>query len=172
MEVPMKAFHVWTGFAAALMLLLGGSMLLGEDKPAPAAPDEPHHVLVRPDDIKWGPPPPGLPPGAQAAVLTGDPGKAENFVIRIKLPDGYRVAPHWHSVDENITVLSGTLMVGNGDTMDAAAMEEAPAGSYWHMPARMHHSAQAKGETMIQIHGMGPFDITYINPTDDPRQKQ
>jgi quercetin dioxygenase-like cupin family protein len=126
---------------------------------------------VLPDAVQWGPPPQGLPAGMQAAVLLGDPGKAEDFVLRAKMPDGYRVPPHWHSIDENITVLKGTLEVGNGDTIDESTMKDAPAGSFWHMPAHMHHFVVAKGETIIQIHGKGPFDITYINAADDPRHK-
>jgi quercetin dioxygenase-like cupin family protein len=129
------------------------------------------HVKVRPDDIKWGPAPPGLPAGAQAAVLMGDPGKAAPYVIRAKLPDGYKVPPHWHPTDENVTVLKGTFLAGKGDKFNADAAESLPAGSFVCMPKGMRHFAIAKGETIIQVHGIGPFDITYVNPADDPRKK-
>src|SRR5262249_14626957 len=94
--------------AAAALALWAGAQAEGEkghgwDKA---------HVLVRPDDIKWGPAPPALPAGAKAAVLAGDPGKAGPFVIRAQLPDGYKVPPHWHPTDENVTVLKGTFMMG------------------------------------------------------------
>jgi quercetin dioxygenase-like cupin family protein len=143
---------------------------------APANDEKGHgadkgHLAVRPDDVKWGPAPPGLPPGAHAAVLMGDPGKAAPFVIRAKLPDGYKVPPHWHSQDENITVLKGTFIAGKGEKLNADAADAMPVGSFVSMPKGMRHVAIAKGETIIQIHGMGPFDITYVNPSDDPRKR-
>jgi hypothetical protein len=131
------------------------------------------HVLVKPDAIKFGPPPPGLPPGSQVAVLTGDPSKSGSpYVIRAKLPDGYKVPPHWHPTDENVTVLKGALLVGRGDKFDATKMQEMPAGSFMRMSKEMRHYAMAKGETVIQLHGVGPFEITYVNPADDPRKKE
>lgn len=131
------------------------------------------HVIVRPDAIKWGDGPPSLPPGAQMAILTGDPGKAGMaYVFRAKLPDGYKVPPHWHPSDENVTVLKGTLLIGTGEKFDEAKMEEVTAGSYMRMPKTMRHFAMAKGETIIQLHGIAPFAITYVNPADDPRKKE
>ncbi len=129
------------------------------------------HVMVRPDDVKWGPAPPVLPAGAQAAVLAGDPSKAEPFVIRVKLPDGYKVPPHWHPTDENVTVLEGTFLMGKGDQFNAESATALPAGSFVRMPKELRHFAQAKGETIIQVHGMGPFQFTYVNEADDPRKK-
>jgi hypothetical protein len=129
------------------------------------------HVVVRPDEIKWGPAPPSLPAGAQAAILVGDPSKSAPFVLRAKLPDGYKVPAHWHPTDENVTVIQGTLMVGKGDKLNAANSKPMPAGSYMRMPKEMRHFAWAKGETIIQVHGMGPFEINYVNPADDPRKK-
>jgi len=128
------------------------------------------HTFVKPGDIKWGPAPPGLPAGAQTAVLTGDPGKAGSpYVIRAKLPDGYTVPPHWHPSDENVTVLKGMLIVGRGDKYDSKHETELPAGGYMRMPKEMKHYAKAKGETILQIHGTGPFDISYVNKSEDPR---
>lgn len=139
-------------------------------KPAESAASK--HVLVTADQVKWGPGPPSMPPGAQMAVMDGDPAqKGVPFVIRAKLPDGYRVPPHWHPTDENLLILSGTLMVGMGDTMDPASAQSLTAGAYTKMPARMHHYAMSKGETIFQLHGVGPFEVTYINPSDDPRKK-
>jgi quercetin dioxygenase-like cupin family protein len=129
------------------------------------------HVVVRPDDVKWGPAPPSLPPGAKIAVFLGDPGKAGSYVMRAKLPDGYKVPPHWHPSDENVTVLQGTLMVGKGEKYDAKATEPLPTGSFMRMPKGMRHFAWAKGETIIQLHGTEPFEINYVNPADDPRKK-
>jgi hypothetical protein len=130
------------------------------------------HVMIRPEALKWGPAPPALPAGAQMAVLAGDPSmKGMPFVIRAKLPDGYKIPPHWHPSDENVTVLKGTLLVGRGEKLDPAKMEELPAGSFMRMPKEMRHCAMAKGETVIQVHGIGPFEITYVNAADDPRSK-
>jgi hypothetical protein len=129
------------------------------------------HVIVRPDTIQWGPAPPALPPGAKAAVLAGDPGKSGYFVIRVKMPDGYKVPAHWHLTDENVTVIQGTLMVGKGDKLNADSSEPLPTGSYMRMPKELRHFAWAKGETIIQVHGAGPFEINYVNAADDPRKK-
>ena len=132
----------------------------------------PKHIVVTPDEIKWGPGPPGLPPGAQLAVLRGDPSKAgAPFTMRAKLPDGYRVPPHWHPTDENVSVVQGTLMIGMGSKWDESAGKELPAGSFALMPKGARHFAWFKGETIIDIYGTGPFDIRYVNPSDDPRRK-
>jgi quercetin dioxygenase-like cupin family protein len=137
------------------------------------------HVFVTPSEVKWGPAPPALPAGAQAAVLTGDPSKAGGqYVIRAKLPDGYVVPPHWHPTDENVTILQGALIVGKGEKIERSTTSKYPkgheltAGSYMRMPKEARHWAVAKGETIIQVHGVGPFDITYVNASDDPRNKK
>jgi hypothetical protein len=125
-----------------------------------------------PDQIKWGPPPPSLRAGAQLAVLEGDPGATTgDFTVRLKMPDGYRIAPHWHPSRENVTVLSGTLKVGMGDKFDASQMMSFPAGSFAYLDPSMHHYAASSGETVIQIHGMSPLQVNYINPADDPSKK-
>jgi quercetin dioxygenase-like cupin family protein len=129
------------------------------------------HVMVMPDQIHWGPAPPALPPGAQIAVLAGDPRKAGPYTMRVKFPDGYKVPPHWHPVDENVTVLQGMFNMGRGETFDRSATRELPVGSYVLMPKTMRHFAWAQGETIIQVHGMGPFEINYVNTADDPRAK-
>jgi hypothetical protein len=154
--VAMLALGVWAGAQA------GGEKGKGHSD---------DHVIVRPDAIQWGPAPPSLPTGAKAAVLTGNPGKAGPYVMRAKLPDGYKVPPHWHPHDENVTVIQGTLMIGKGEKFDAQACEAVPAGGYMRMPKGMRHFAWAKGETIIQVHGIGPFEVNYVNPADDPRKQ-
>jgi hypothetical protein len=129
------------------------------------------HMVALPDDLKWGDAPPVLPAGAQAAVLDGDPSKAAPFTIRLKVPDGYTVPPHWHSVEENVTVISGSFGLGLGDKMDKAKVRYLPAGSYVRLGKDERHYAVTKGETVIQVHGTGPFDIHYVNPADDPTKK-
>jgi Domain of unknown function (DUF4437) len=130
------------------------------------------HIVVTPDQVKWGPASPALPAGAEMAVLAGDPSKAGvPFTIRVRFPDGYKVAPHWHVTDENVNVVQGTLMVGMGSKFDDSAGSEMPAGSYALMPKGVRHFAWAKGETVIDVYGVGPFAINYVDPNDDPRRK-
>jgi len=131
----------------------------------------PQHAFTS-DQIKWGPAPPFVPPGAQIAVLEGDPAASSgDFTIRFKIPNGYKVAPHWHPNRENVTVLAGTLKVGMGDTFDASKMMAFPAGSFAYLDPDMHHYVMASGETILQIHGRSPVQFNYINPADDPSQK-
>jgi mannose-6-phosphate isomerase-like protein (cupin superfamily) len=126
-----------------------------------------------PDQVKFGPAPPFLPPGAQMAVLEGDPmASSGDFTIRLKMPDGYKIAPHTHPHRENVTVLSGSLKVGMGDQFDASKMAAFGAGSFAYLDPTMHHYAAASGETVIQIHGASPAKVNYINPADDPTPKK
>jgi anti-sigma factor ChrR (cupin superfamily) len=129
------------------------------------------HMAVQPNALKWGPAPPGLPPGAQVAVVTGDPGKDGPYVIRAKMPSGYKIPPHFHPTAENVTVLSGTFHIGMGDTFDSKKGEALKTGGFFTADKGMHHYGWTSGVTVIQVHGMGPFAITYVNPSDDPRSK-
>jgi len=147
-----------------------GPTWAGKDE-EPGHADDKDHVVVTPDKIKWGPAPPSLPSGAQIAVLAGDPSKDGLYTIRVKLPDGFKVPPHWHPTDENVTVIEGTFNIGRGEKFDRGATKELPAGSYVKMPKKMRHFAWAKGETIVQVHGMGPFEVNYVNEADDPRKK-
>ena len=129
--------------------------------------------VFTPDQVKFGPPPPFLSAGAQMAVLEGDPmASTGDFTIRLKVPDGYKIAPHTHPHRENVTVLSGTLKVGMGDKFDASKMASFGSGSFAYLDPSMHHYAMASGETVIQIHGMSPAKVNYINPADDPSGKK
>ena len=87
------------------------------------------------------------------------------------MPDGYRIGPHWHPTDENVTVISGTLGAGMGDKFDPGAGKFLKPGGFVCMPKEMHHYAWAKGVTIVQVHGIGPFAFTYVNPADDPRNQ-
>jgi quercetin dioxygenase-like cupin family protein len=129
------------------------------------------HVMVAPADVKWGDGPPSLPAGAKAAVLEGDPAKAGLFTLRLQMPANYRIPAHWHPADEHVTVLSGTFHMGLGDKLDEAKAKPLTAGSFALMPPKTNHFAFTKAETVIQLHGMGPWGITYVNPADDPRKK-
>jgi len=125
-------------------------------------------MMMNPNEIKWGDPPPQLPKGAKIAVLHGDPGKEGPFTMRLKTPAGYKIAPHFHSQDENLTVVTGTVYLGMGDKMDMKGAHPLKAGGYHYLPGKTNHYAFSKGPTIIQVSGNGPFDITYINPADDP----
>ena len=129
------------------------------------------HVLSAPKDLKWGDPPPVFEKGASFTLVSGDPSKEGLYVVRLKMPAGYKINPHWHPTDEHVTVLSGTFALGMGDTFDKGAMKELPAGGYALLPAQMRHYAMAKTAAVVQVHGMGPFQLTYVNPADDPTQR-
>lgn len=122
--------------------------------------------------IKWQEGPPSLPNGAMIAVLEGDPNKEGPFVFRLKVPDGYRIPPHTHPKMERVTVISGTFNIGMGEKFVESAGKTMPAGTYGHWPAGMKHFVWAKGETVLQFHGFGPWTIEYVNPADDPRNQK
>src|ERR1041385_2533025 len=128
------------------------------------------HRAVKPSDIKWGYAAPGLPAGAKMAVLTGDPGQPGPFTVRLKAPAGYKVMPHTHPTAERLTVISGSFKIGMGEKFDEASMQEMGPGGHGVMPANMAHYAKGAGkESIVQIDSEGPFQINYVNPTDDPR---
>jgi quercetin dioxygenase-like cupin family protein len=129
----------------------------------------PHHTLVPADAVTWGEAPASLPAGAQAAALLGSPGQEGPFVIRLKFPAGFVIPPHRHSKDELVTVISGRVAITSGEKVDIPALEPVPAGSFIHLPAGMPHYLWAADETIVQINGVGPFDVVYLDPADDPR---
>ncbi len=120
------------------------------------------------NDITWGPAPDVFPKGAEMAVMAGNPGSNEEFTVRLRFPNGYRIAPHTHPTDEHVTVIQGVFEVGMGEKFDAAAMKRLAAGGYVTAPAKMAHYAEARGATIVQVHAMGPFQLTYVNPADTP----
>lgn len=137
------------------LLFIGAATALHAQSPAP--------------EIKWGPAPPFFPKGAQFAVVQGDPSKDGEYTVRLQMPAGYYVAPHFHPTDENVTIISGTLRLGMGDMEDTTRAMTLKSGGFISAPATMHHFARAIEPTVVQVHGMGPFAITYVNPKDDPR---
>ena len=125
------------------------------------------HVADQPE-FKWGPAPAVFPAGAQMAVLQGDPGGTAPFTVRLRFPDGYKIAPHTHPTDENVTVISGSFRVGMGKAFDAEGMMTLNAGGFVTAPANGAHYAAAHGVTVVQVHALGPFAMTYVNPADLP----
>jgi hypothetical protein len=128
------------------------------------------HVMFTPAELQWADIP-SMPGGAKIAVIEGPITEAVPFTFRVKFPANYQVPPHWHPAIERVTVLSGTLHLGTGDTFDRAKAKALPAGSISVMEPKMHHFAWTGEETIVQLNGMGPWGITYVNPADDPRKK-
>lgn len=151
------------------LALLPAFAFAGQDTtPTTATPAG--HAMVRAAETAWGDGPPALPKGVQAAVLYGDPGKAGPFALRLKAPAGYRVPRHWHPADEQVTVIEGELTLSMGEAASAHA-ESFGAGDYVSLPARMQHEASTQDGAVVQINAMGPFEITYVDPKDDPRKE-
>jgi quercetin dioxygenase-like cupin family protein len=141
-----------------MVVLVSG--LLGLSAPAAAQ--------MNSTDLKWGPAPAVFPAGAQMAVLSGDPTKSGLFVIRLKMPAGYKIPPHQHPTDEYVTVVSGDVGVGMGDKLDTAKSSKLTPGGFAMMGAKMNHFAHSTGGAVVQVSSEGPFAMTYVNPADDP----
>jgi quercetin dioxygenase-like cupin family protein len=148
-------------FAGALLaaVLLSGARVYGQDKPE--AGDAPK--IVRAADLKWTP----IIKGCDLAAVSGDPSAdGAAFVIRIRCADGAKIPAHWHPPDENVTVLKGTFLVGMGDTFDEKKMTAMNVGNFVAMPKEMRHFALCKGEPIVQVHGVGPFKVNWVNPAE------
>lgn len=168
---------LFLGGVVCLALLAVGFVVTGvpqtQEATNPAAAVLRSHIMTTPEEMKWGDCSPALPPGARCTVIEGDT-KAPNvlFAFRLKMPDNYRIAPHFHPGDEHLVVISGTFNMGLGDKLDTSASKPMTAGSFVVMPKGTHHFAWAKGETIIQVYAVGPWGLTYVNPEDDPRTKR
>jgi hypothetical protein len=138
--------------------------------PAQGADTHAEHIFVAPKDLKWVDVP-SLPKGAKAAVIEGPMNEAKPFMFRIKFPANYKVPPHWHTSIEHVTVLSGTLHFGIGDKLDQTKTTALAAGHVSIMQPKTNHFVWTKVETIAQVHGMGPWEVNYVNPEDDPRKK-
>jgi len=162
------------GASVAVILLAGATAQAGgkqsagglhhQEKGAKAA------VMLAPDEVKWGPGPKSLQPGAEAAVLDGDPTKKGAFAMRLKVPAGYAIAPHTHPRQERVTVISGKFQLGHGGKFDESKLQDLEPGSFFSLPPGMQHFARATEETVVQLNGEGPWEINYVNPSDDPRK--
>lgn len=147
---------------AAFSVLLAPSAALASDD---------HHAMVQADALTWSQPA-AYAKGAQLAVVRGDPTKEGVYVVRLKVPAGFKIPAHTHPNDENVTVLSGSFHIGTGDPLDESKGVKLPAGGYSFVAKGMTHYAWFSEDTVIQLHGMGPQGITYVNPDDDPRRTQ
>lgn len=135
---------------------------------AAAAADAP--IVSSAKDVKWGPAPPMVPKGAMLAVMSGDPGGTGPVSVRLKMPAGYAIPAHWHPTDEQVTVLSGSISIGMGDVLDKKKGTKLSAGGFGIAPAKMHHYAWTTTGGTIQLNLMGPLEVNYVNPADDPRK--
>src|SRR5215469_11128819 len=122
------------------------------------------------NDLNWGPAPAVLPAGAQLAVLEGNPMQAGPYTMRLKMPAGYKIPPHHHHAREHVTVISGEFLVGMGDKFEEAKMNSFSPGAFAYLEPTVHHYAMAKGDTVIQLNGQGPWQIIYVNPADNPQK--
>jgi quercetin dioxygenase-like cupin family protein len=129
------------------------------------------HVIVEFKEATWGPAPPMLPPGAQIAVLAGDPTKSTAYTVRLKFPANYAIPAHWHPTDENVVVVSGAVTFGMGDKLikSTTSNKTLTVGGFALMPANMNHFAYTTQESTIILFGQGPVEFKYVNPADDPR---
>lgn len=158
------------GLVLAVPLWHAHAQAVAAGQPAPAASGE--AIVVHAPEIAWSPGPPSLPPGSEFALLEGDPAEAVPLTFRLKFPANYRVPPHWHSVIEHVTVLSGTLHVGMGEEARYSGGVALSAGDFGALPKGMVHSAWTGEDGVVfQLHSVGPWSITYVNPADDPRQE-
>jgi len=159
-----------TSFIIIAAVLSAACSKSSSSNDVPSAPTgQASHSVAAQNSEQWGPAPAVFPPGAEMAVLQGDPSKAgEEFTVRLRLPNGYKIAPHTHPTAENITVIEGTFLVGMGSTLDRTKMMALPRGAFVSAPAEHAHYAVARGETVVQVHAIGPFALTYVNPADAP----
>jgi hypothetical protein len=152
-----------------MRMLIGGLVFLILNPVS--APAQSMNAAVNIEGIKWGDAPPVLPKGAQIAVISGDPSKEGLYVIRLKMPANYRIPAHNHPTVEYVTVISGVFGFGMGDKLDDEKGMKLNSGGFAEAPAKMNHFGWTTEEAVIQVHGQGPFVITYVDPADDPRKK-
>ena len=150
-----------TSTVSLVLLLAGATTVFADEMEMP----------MNAAQIGWSPAPNFVPEGAEIAVLSGDPSKDGPYVVRLKMPAGYKIAAHNHPTTEMVTVISGDFHLGMGDKLDEEKSVLLTTGGYAEAPAQMNHYAWASSPTIVQIHGQGPFAITYVNPADDPRSK-
>ncbi|HUQ50408.1 MAG TPA: cupin domain-containing protein [Terriglobales bacterium] len=132
----------------------------------------PGHKVSTAKSLQWVPGPASLPPGAQMAVLEGDPKQPGQFTIRLKLPAGFKIKPHTHPAIEHVTVLSGEAHFGMGEKWDETKGMKLSAGDFIYMHPGQVHFAWITAETLVQVHGIGPWKVNYVNPADAPTAKK
>ena len=158
-------------FLSFITLLITPELLIAQKSMRDMDKGPEHHIILNANDQKNWQQSPVLEPDIKVAVLEGNPSESGVFTLRIKIPDGGYISPHWHPNVERVTVLSGRFLLGSGEKMDRTKVKKLDPGSYTSMPPGMRHFAIAEGETIIQLTSVGPWEINYINPEDDPRNR-
>jgi rhodanese-related sulfurtransferase len=153
---------------STIALLLVASLATSAHAESTTVSSDPRKAFTTPD-LDWQSGPAAYPQGATMATLLGDPTKEGPYLVWIKLPDGFELPPYFHATAERLTVLTGTLHVGAGDKFDKQATTPLTAGQHAQWPAGVNHFAWAEGETVVQLHGEGPWVMNYVNPKQDPR---
>lgn len=154
--------------AALAFTVLAPSVALAQSSAHPSMASD--HMMATPDEFKWVDIP-SLPPGAKLAVIEGPLNQAGPITFRLRLPANYQIPAHWHPAIEHVTVISGTFNMGAGDKLDRAKTKALTAGSVAIMQPKTNHFAWNKDETIVQVHGIGPWGVTYVNSDDDPRKQ-
>jgi len=174
-RAPLLSSRLEEAFMRTTMSVITAAAILSGGAFAAVQAKTQGHVIQTIKDAQWGPAPPLVPPGAQIAVLSGDPGKAAPYTVRLKFPANYAIAAHSHPTDENVVITSGALTFGMGDKLAKGAKANLTLlpGGYALMPANMNHFAYtgAQGATIV-LYGMGPVEFKYVNPADDPRNQK
>lgn len=151
-------------------LAAAAGILLAAAAPAAAQHAGAGHAMILPEDLKWVDVP-SLPPGARIAVIEGPLDAARPITARIRFPANYRLPAHHHPVIEHVTVLSGTFNMGMGETFDRTRTKALTQGGFALMQPGTPHFAWTDRQTVVQIHSVGPWGVTYVNPAEDPRRK-
>jgi quercetin dioxygenase-like cupin family protein len=160
-----------TRLTTTLFGSLASALLLAYFATSAAVAQTRPHVMENLSTAKWSAAPPMLPPGAEIAVLAGDPTKAAPYTVRLKFPANWDLPAHSHPTDEHVAVVSGEFFAGMGDRLDKKAAIGLRVGGFALMPAHANHFAYTKAETTILLYGQGPVDFKYVNPADDPRTR-
>ena len=151
-----------------LAVLVAGATIASGVGSAPGEEDAVRGVL--PDEINWRAVS-GYPAGYARAMLEGEAGKAAPFTYRVRLPAGFRFQPHTHAGDEHVTVLQGAWSLGIGGTFDASRLRAFPVGSFVVIPAGTPHFVATEGDTIIQVHGIGPIAFRLVGDGGSTTQR-
>ncbi len=154
----MRLTILMPGLAAAYALGLAGPLAAAED----------HYDYALPDEIEWGEGPDFIEPGAELAVLAGNPAEGA-FTVRLRLPEGYDIHAHTHPDPKYLTVIEGAMHIGHGAELDKSDGIRIPAGGFVEVPAGHTHYEWFEEETVLQVHMGAPIVVDYVDPARDPR---
>jgi len=155
----MKKIRMGIACVAVIGVAAFGTVIDGQEKKEGAEA----HKIVHSGDLKWTP----IIKGCELAPVSGDPNaEGAPFVLRLRCVDGAKIPAHWHPTDENVTVLKGAFLVGMGESFDESKLQTMNVGNFVALPKEMRHFGMCKGETIVQVHGAGPFKVNWVNPSE------